>query len=147
MLSEARAFDLTAHLARTRDVRLGAVASLRGLPDWKREADFLFVQVGFSLEALLRWHDRVQPLNAVYAGVIVLASSGMARNLAKTIPAIDIPDQLVEQVDRDPEAGIDAACELLLAIRDTQLFQGVHLIPVSCYRAVAAKLEHRLNPL
>ncbi len=91
MLSEARAFDLTAHLARTRDVRLGAVASLRGLPDWKREADFLFVQVGFSLEALLRWHDRVQPSNAVYAGVIVLASSGMARNLAKTIPAIDIP--------------------------------------------------------
>ena len=41
----------------------------------------------------------------------------------------------------------DAACELLLAIRDTQLFQGVHLIPVSCYRAVAAKLEHRLNAL
>jgi hypothetical protein len=69
----------------------------------------------------------------------------MARNLARTIPAIDIPHQLVEQVDRDPEAGIDAACELLLAIRDTQLFQGVHLIPVSCYRAVAAKLEHRLN--
>jgi methylenetetrahydrofolate reductase (NADPH) len=145
MLSEARAFDLTAHLARSRDVRLGAVASLRGLPEWKREADFLFVQVGFSLEALLRWHDQVQPANAVYAGVIVLASSAMARSLARTIPAIDIPDQLVEEIDRDPRAGIDAACELVLAIKETHLFQGVHLIPVSCYRAVAAKLEHRLD--
>jgi 5,10-methylenetetrahydrofolate reductase len=147
MLAEARSFDHSAHLARTRDVRLGAVAGLGSLPAWKREADFLFVQVGFSVDALLRWHERVQPTNAVYAGVIVLPSAAMARNLSRTIPAIEIPSQLVEQVERDPRAGVDAACDLVLAIRDTQLFQGVHLIPVSSYRAVAARLEHRVDLL
>jgi 5,10-methylenetetrahydrofolate reductase len=145
MSREARAFDLTTGLMRSRRLRLGAVANLGPLPAWKREADFLFLQVGFSLEALLRWQEREQPENAIYAGVIVLASSAMARNLAKTIPTIDIPTQLVEEVDRDPKAGIEAACELLLAIRDSGVFHGVHLIPVSCYRLVAARLEQLLD--
>ena len=142
MLTEARVFEGTAGFSGARRLRLGAVADR---PDWKREADFLFVQVGFSLEALLRWSERVQPQMAVYAGVIVLASSAMARNLARTIPDIDIPSQLVEQVDRDPKAGIEAACDLVLAIQNLKTFQGVHLIPVSCYRSVAARLEQLLG--
>jgi len=145
MLAEAREFESTVGFSGARRLRLGAVAGFGDLPDWKREADFLFVQVGFSLEALLRWHERVQPRMAVYAGVIVLASSAMARNLARTIPDLDIPSQLVEQVDRDPNAGIDAACDLVVAIQNLEIFQGVHLIPVSCYRSVAARLEQLLG--
>jgi len=145
MLTEARAFESTLGLAEGRKLRLGAVTGLGDLPDWKREADFVFVQIGFSLEALLRWSERVKPQMAVYAGVIVLASSSMARSLAKTIPDIVIPSEVVDRVDRDPKAGIDVACELLLAIRDSGAFQGVHLIPVSRYRPVAARLEHLLD--
>ena len=64
-------------------MRFGAASGLRRLPAWKRTADFLCVQVGFSLDDLLAWrgHEVDVP---VYAGVIVLASAGMARNL--TIP-------------------------------------------------------------
>jgi len=145
MLAEARMFEGTAGFSGARKLRLGAVVGFGELPDWKREADFLFVQVGFSPEALLRWSEREQPQMAVYAGVIVLASSAMARNLARTIPDIDIPSELVEQVDRDPKAGIEAACDLVLAIQDLKIFQGVHLIPVSCYRSVAARLEQLLG--
>jgi 5,10-methylenetetrahydrofolate reductase len=145
MLAEARSFENTVGLSGARRLRLGAVASLGELPEWKREVDFLFLQVGFSLEALLRWSERARPEMAVYAGVIVLASSTMARNLARTIPDIVIPSQLIDRVDRDPEAGIDVACDLLLAIRDSEAFQGVHLIPVSCYRAIAARLEQVLD--
>jgi len=145
MLTEARAYESGPAMAGASKLRLGAVARLGPLPAWKREADFLFLQVGFSLDALLRWSERVQPQIAVYAGVIVLASSAMARNLTKTIPDIEIPEKLVERVDRDPTAGIEAACELLLAIRDAKIFQGVHLIPVSCYRPVASRLEQLLG--
>jgi 5,10-methylenetetrahydrofolate reductase len=145
MLGEARAFDRKTERQGSHKLRLGAVAGLGALPGWKREADFLFLQVSFSLEALLRWREQVQVEKPVYAGVIVLASSGMARGLAKSIPAIDIPTGLVEQVDQDPRAGIEAACELLLSIRDSGAFQGVHLIPVSRYRLVAARLEQLLG--
>ncbi len=75
---------------------------------------------------------------------MVLASAGMARRLASTIPDIDIPAGLVDAVQRDRGAGVDAACEQVLAIRDSGAFDGVHLVPVSRYRDVAARLEHDL---
>lgn len=145
MLNEARSFDATARLTGGRKLRLGAVAAIGDLPDWKREADFLFLQASFSVESLMRWRERIRPANAVYAGVIVLASAAMARSLAKTIPAIEIPSKLVQDVERDPKAGIEAACQMVVAIRETRLFEGVHLIPVSCYRPVAARLEQLLE--
>jgi len=145
MLAEARAFERSPALAGVTRLRLGAVAGLGTLPGWKREADFLCLQVGFSPEALMRWCEREQPAAPVYAGVIVLASSAMAHNLAKTIPDIEIPRQLLERIDRDPDAGVEAACELVLAIRDAGMFRGVHLIPVSRYRSVAARLEYLLG--
>ncbi|WP_221305050.1 methylenetetrahydrofolate reductase [Streptomyces sp. Ag109_O5-1] len=80
----------------------------------------------------------------VYAGVMVVASAGMARNLAAKIPDIDIPEKLVADVERDRDAGVAAACEQILAIRDSGAFDGVHLVPVSRYRQVAALLEREL---
>lgn len=77
-------------------------------------------------------------------GVMVLASAGMARNLAAAIPDIAIPDQLVQDVERNRDAGVAAACEQILAIRDSGAFDGVHLVPVSRYREVAARLEREL---
>jgi 5,10-methylenetetrahydrofolate reductase len=77
----------------------------------------------------------------VYVGVIVVASLAMARRLAANIPDISIPPELVDRIGRDPAAGVEAACDQVAAIRDTGAFQGVHLIPVSRYREVAARLE------
>jgi 5,10-methylenetetrahydrofolate reductase len=80
----------------------------------------------------------------VYAGVMVLASAGMARRLASTIPDIHIPDALVAAVSRDRQAGVDAACEQILQLRSSGAFDGVHLVPVSRYREVALRLERDL---
>jgi len=62
----------------------------------------------------------------------------MARSLAQTIPDIVIPSELVDLVDRDPTAGIDVAAICCSRSGIPGFFQGVHLIPVSCYRPVAA---------
>lgn len=56
-------------------------------------------------------------------------------------PQLTIPGQLVAAVEEDRDAGVEAACEHILAIRDSGAFDGVHLIPVSRYRQVAARLE------
>ncbi|MEV1248903.1 methylenetetrahydrofolate reductase [Nonomuraea sp. NPDC050022] len=132
MIEEARNFD--------GGFRVGAAAGLRPLPAWKRTADFLFLQVGFSLEALLRWREANQVDVPVYAGVMVLASERHARTLAAAIPDIAIPDRLIHAVAADRMAGVDAACEQVLAIRDSGAFDGVHLIPVSRYRDVEPRL-------
>ncbi|WP_433010363.1 methylenetetrahydrofolate reductase [Kribbella sp. CA-294648] len=123
--------------------QVGAATRLRAVPGWKAEADFLYVQVSYDLDELLRWRDSVALDIPVYAGVMVLASAKMAADLAK-LPQLTIPDALVAAVERDRDAGVDAACEQILKIRDSGAFQGVHLIPVARYRQVAARLEREL---
>ena len=121
--------------------RAGVAAALRPLPAWKRAADFVFVQVSYSVPDQLRWRDANQVDVPVYAGVMVLASQQMAARLAAAIPDIEIPASLVEQVGADPMAGVRAACEQVAALRDSGAFDGVHLVPVQRYRQVAALLE------
>ena len=149
MLAEGR--EYSGGLAGSRDrkpMRFGAATGLRPLPAWKRAADFLCVQVGFSLDDLLAWRaelgDSVGADSGipVYAGVIVIASVGMARNF--TIPGLTVPPELVTGLETDRNAGVDAACDLVVGIRDSGAFDGVHLIPVARYREVAARLERML---
>jgi methylenetetrahydrofolate reductase (NADPH) len=144
MLEEARAAKHEPALAGTRPPRVGTAAGLRPLPAWKRTADFVFVQVSFSLDALLEWREANCVDVPVYAGVMVLASENHARRLAAAIPDIDIPTALVEKVALDRLAGVEAACEHILRIRESGAFDGVHLIPVGRYREAAASLENLL---
>jgi 5,10-methylenetetrahydrofolate reductase len=123
-------------------MRFGAASGLRPVPPWKQAADFLCVQVGFSLDDLLAWRASVVVDVPVYAGIIVVASAGMARNF--TIPGLTVPPELVTRLETDRHAGVHAACDLVVGIRDSGAFDGVHLIPVARYREVAARLEREL---
>ena len=55
-----------------------------------------------------------------------------------------MPPDLVARLEKDRNAGVDAACDLVVGIRDSGAFDGVHLIPVARYREVAARLERDL---
>jgi 5,10-methylenetetrahydrofolate reductase len=141
MIEEARGCAQEGVFAGSPAWRVGVAAALRPLPSWKRAADFVFTQVSFSVEELLRWRDANPVGVPVYAGVMVLASAGMARRLAASIPDIEIPGWLAERVAADPAAGVDAACEQVARLRDSGAFDGVHLVPVQRYREIAARLE------
>lgn len=142
MIAEGRAY--AAVLGPGAPMCFGAATRLGTLPTWKRAADFLFVQIGFSLDDLLAWRAQVEVDVPVYAGVIVVASAAMARNLASEIPGLAVPPALVDRLQHDRNAGVDAACDLVAGIRDSAAFDGVHLIPVARYREVAARLERVL---
>ncbi len=124
-------------------MRFGAASGLRPLPAWKQTADFLCVQIGFSLDDLLAWRASVDVDAPVYAGVLVVPSAGMARNL--TIPGLTVPSDLLRRLEAgERNAGVDAACDLVVGLRDSGAFDGVHLVPVARYREVAARLERDL---
>ena len=144
MLDELRAFSATPALG-GHTFRAGVTSGLRPLPAWKAEADFVVSQVSFSLDALLRWRASLPVDAPVYAGVMVLASATMARTLAAGVPEIAIPADVVQAVERDRDVGVALACELVLAVRESGAFAGVHLVPVSRYREVAARLEAELG--
>lgn len=127
----------------TAPLAVGVASRLEPLPAWKREADRIFVQASFSLEALLAWRDGLAFDGPVCAGVIVPPSAKRARRWSTELPGIAIPDGWIAALDRDPLAGVELACDLAFAIEESGAFEGVHLIPGIRYREIAALLETR----
>jgi methylenetetrahydrofolate reductase (NADPH) len=140
MLDEVRRFGSQSVFDGT-TFQVGVTSRLGPLPDWKAAADYLFVQATFDVDALVAWRNRLAFVGPVYAGVLVLASAAMAKTVAVATDQIRVPTTLVDRLEDDRDAGVDAACDLVDQIRDAGGFDGVHLIPVGRYRQVAARLE------
>jgi 5,10-methylenetetrahydrofolate reductase len=79
----------------------------------------------------------------VYAGVIVLGSASMAAKLSTNIPELAVPESITDRLSRDPDAGVEIACETVDALRRSGALDGVHLVPVARYREMSARLERR----
>jgi 5,10-methylenetetrahydrofolate reductase len=122
----------------------GVTTGLLPLPDWKRDADFLVVQVGFNVAELVEWRSSVEFSGPVYAGVMVIPSSAMARKLSADVPQLTVPESVIARIEVDQTAGLAIAIDLIGAIRDSGKFDGVHLVPVSRYREMAERLESLL---
>jgi hypothetical protein len=75
---------------------------------------------------------------------MVLPSASMARKLSTELPQLAVPDPIINQLEGDRASGVAIACELIAQIRDSEAFDGVHLIPVNRYREMAARLETML---
>jgi 5,10-methylenetetrahydrofolate reductase len=142
MIAEARDFAERSELVEP--FRLGAATGLRALPTWKQSADFLLTQVTYSIDELLRWRSSVEFDGPIYAGVMVLPSSSMARKLSADVPQLAVPPSIIGQLDQDGGSGVDIACDHIKEIYESKAFDGVHLIPVTRYREVAARLEFLL---
>jgi methylenetetrahydrofolate reductase (NADPH) len=140
MLREARRFEESVG-APDRGLVLGVSARLEPLPSWKLDADALFVQVSFSVPELVQWRERIEFEGPVYAGVMAPPSATMARKLSSEVPQLAVPLELIEALEADRDAGVEFACQMVSEVRDSGAFDGVHLIPVSRYREIAARLD------
>jgi methylenetetrahydrofolate reductase (NADPH) len=139
MIAEARAFAERTDVDGT--FRIGVATGLGPIPDWKRDADFLLTQVSFSAKDLVEWRRSVAFDGPVLAGVLVMASLSMARKLSADIPQLTVPPSIVDRLDRDHDAGVDIACDLIADVRASEAFDGIHLTPVNRYREMATRLE------
>lgn len=127
-------------------LRIGVSCALGAVQPWKHEADTWYVQVSYSVDRLAAWRRSVEFNGAVYAGVMVVPSARMARKLSADVPQLAVPPHLIEMVDRDPNAGVELAVDLIDSIRTTNQFDGVHLVPVVRYREIASALLDRRRP-
>jgi 5,10-methylenetetrahydrofolate reductase len=126
-------------------IRIGVSCGLGDVPAWKFDADAWYLQVSYDLESMLAWRAGIEFDGAIYAGVMALPSATMARKVGTDVPQLAVPQRILDRLDADPAAGIDLAVELVLGVRDSNAFDGAHLIPVSRYRQVAAALEPELH--
>lgn len=140
MINEVRSFGEGPLFQGFSDFRIGTVSKVGHPLAWRKQADFVFVQVNYSFDRLLRWRESLDFEGRLYAGVLVLASARMARRINASIPDIRIPETVVDKLD-DAEVGIDLACEQIERIKRSGAFDGIHLIPVGRYREMAARLK------
>src|SRR5262245_54963738 len=89
MIEEVRAFPFDPSSG---PFRVGVAASGDALPTWKRDADFVFVQVSFSLDEALAKRAALDFDGRVYAGVMVVPSAAMAAKLAADVAQLAVPD-------------------------------------------------------
>lgn len=143
MIEEVRTFGHTDRFDGVPPFRIGVASGLRDVPTFKRDADFVFVQVSYALDDLLAWRERVEVTGRVYAGIMVLASAAMARKLSVENAQLAVPAAVIDALDEDPDHGVRHACELAQAVRDSGAFDGIHLVPVGRYREVALLLEQQ----
>lgn len=143
MIDEVRSYGSGPLFQGYPDFHIGTVAKLNRPLNWRKRADFIFVQISYSLPRLLRWRESLDFDGKIYAGVLVLASSRMARRVNATIPEIRVPETIIDKLDDDPEVGVDLACEQIAGLEETGAFDGVHLVPVGRFKEVAARLSSR----
>lgn len=140
MIQEVREFGAGPLFEGYPEFRIGTVAKISRPLSWRTRADFIFVQISYSMDRLIRWREAADYDGRVYAGVLVLASGRMARRVNASIPDIRIPQRLIDKLDDDPEIGLEIACEQIETLRDSGAFDGVHLVPASRYHAMAQRL-------
>jgi methylenetetrahydrofolate reductase (NADPH) len=141
MIEEVRAFGTGSLFQGYPDFRIGTTARPGRPLTWRARADFLFVQISFSLERVLEWRASLDYPGRVYAGVLVLASARMAHSVNASIPEIRIPRTIIDKLDDDPTLGIEIAWDQIETIKQSGAFDGIHLVPVGRYPEMARRLK------
>jgi hypothetical protein len=59
------------------------------------------------------------------------------------LPEINVPDDLVEALEHDPDAGVHRALDLVATLQHSGAVDGVHLVPVGRYHQVASLMRSR----
>ena len=141
MIDEVRGYGSGPLFQGYPDFKIGTVAKTSRPLAWRRRADYVLVQITYAMNRLVRWREEIDFGGRVYPGVLVLASSRMARRVNASLPDVRVPDHIIDKLDDGPHVGLDLACEQIETIRESGAFDGVHLVPVGRYREMAARLQ------
>ena len=108
--------------------------------------DFIQTQCIYNLERFSEYmrqaHDMgLTEKTKVLAGVTPLKSAGMARYMAKRVPGMEVPDEVVKRIadqpkDKQAEEGIKLLCEQIEQLQEVPGVAGIHLM--------AIEWEHRV---
>ncbi len=103
-------------------------------------AEFIQTQCIFNLNKFREWmkgvvdrgiHEKLY----ILGGVTPLKSFGMARYMAKNVPGMDVPDELLKRMKDTPkekqaEEGIKIAVETIEELRQIPGIAGVHIMAI-----------------
>ena len=103
-------------------------------------AHFVQTQCIFNMNRMREWVKQANDMGLtekvyILAGVTPMKSLGMARYMQKSVPGMDVPDEIITRlkgVERKKQAdeGIKMACEQIEEFKETKGVAGVHLMAI-----------------
>ena len=99
-------------------------------------AQFFQTQGIFDLASLRRFMQYASQFNVkILAGIIVMASAGMARYMNKFVPGILVPQDIIDELataekGKGLQKGIEIAVRFIKTIKEENLCHGVHVMAV-----------------
>lgn len=120
-------------------------------------ADFIQTQCIYNMARFREFMKQANDMGLsekvyILAGVTPMKSLGMARYMAKNVPGMDVPDELIkriEGVDKKQQAaeGIRIACEQIEEFKEMKGVAGVHIMAIEWEHKVPQIVEQaRLLP-
>jgi methylenetetrahydrofolate reductase (NADPH) len=124
-------------------------------------ADFIQTQCIYNMNRFREWMKQANERGLtekvfILAGVTPLKSLGMAQYMQKSVPGMDVPEEVIkriEGVDKKKQAseGIKMCCEQIEEFKEMKGIAGVHLMAIEWEHRVPeiveqAKLLPRPNP-
>jgi methylenetetrahydrofolate reductase (NADPH) len=112
----------------------------------KAGAEFFQTQAVFSPERFKQCIRQVSHFNVpIIAGLVILKSVGMARYMNANVAGINVPEELIAELQKDKEKTKSGRTGVEIAIRTINEIkgycQGIHLMPLGWYDKVPAILD------
>jgi methylenetetrahydrofolate reductase (NADPH) len=114
-------------------------------------AQFVQTQCIFNVPKFEKWMEMVRDLGVhekmyILAGITPFKSIGAARYMQKSVPGMDVPDELIERLKGVPkekvqEEGIKIAIETIEHIRQIKGVAGVHIMAIEWEEKVPEIVE------
>ena len=93
----------------------------------KAGADFFQTQVVYDAGRTLKFLEKARSLEKpILIGLMPLKSVKMARFVSENVQGIDVPEEIIERMDKDGVTGIDIICDFIKRVRP--FIDGIHIM-------------------
>jgi len=102
----------------------------------KAGAEFIQTQAIYDLDNFKKFMGYARKFDVkILAGIVLLASAGMARFMNANVPGIFVPQELIEELVSAPkgkalEKGIEIAGRMIRQLREEKVCDGVHIMAI-----------------
>lgn len=104
----------------------------------KAGAEFIQTQAIYDIDNFKKFMAYARKVNKdtkILAGIVLLASAGMARYMNSNVPGIRVPQELIDEMAGAPKGkaldkGIEIAGRMIRRLKDEKICDGVHIMAI-----------------
>jgi len=114
-------------------------------------ADFIQTQIIYNIEKFKKWMELVREKGLhkkvkILAGLTPIRSLGAAKYMKAKVPGVEVPDEIIERLERVPkeqraQEGIKLTVEAINQLKEIEGVAGVHIMAIEWEEAISEICE------